>query len=107
MDNGQRPGGGQPNPEMLQQALRAFGGAAGSQASPPPLPQEELAALAQRMGLQTPGTGPTPAVDAGQGPQYVLFALERAEIAWPANKVMGVERAGDITPVPFTHQWLL
>lgn len=99
MDNGQRAGG-QVNAEMLQQALRAFG----SNGATPPQPAE-LAALAQRMGLQTPATGTTPV--AARGPQFVLIALGGNEIALSAAHVIGVERVGDITPVPNTVAWVL
>ena len=98
MDNGQRSGS-QVNAEMLQQALRAFG------ASNNPAQTAELAALAQRMGLNTPAVAtPTGAtnIDATHGTQYVVIALGDNEIALPAAHVIGVERVGDITPVPNT-----
>jgi purine-binding chemotaxis protein CheW len=98
MDNGQRAGG-QMNAEMLQQALRAFGTSGAT-----PAPPAELAALAQRMGLQAPAV--VNATEA-RGPQYVLIALGGIEIALPAAHVIGVERVGDITPVPNTVAWVL
>jgi purine-binding chemotaxis protein CheW len=101
MDNGQR-GGGQVNAEMLQQALRAFGSN-----GPNPAQTAELAALAQRMGLQNAApAAATPATEA-RGPQYVLIALGGSEIALPAAHVIGVERVGDITLVPNTVAWVL
>jgi len=97
MDNGQRAGG-QVNAEMLQQALRAFGTSGTN-----PAQTAELAALAQRMGLQNV---PAPLTEA-RGPQYVLIALGESEIALPAAHVIGVERVGDITLVPNTVTWVL
>lgn len=91
-----RPGAGM-SAEMLQEALRAFG--AGG-ASPPA--NAELAALAQRMGL--PAAAPAARL---AGPQYLLVALADTETAWPAAQVVGVERPGDITPVPNTRDWVL
>lgn len=108
MENGQRPGNGQGNAEMLQQALRAFGPGSGNNSAGAPPTQAEIAAMAQRAGLTAPGTGPVPvAAEAPRGQQYVFIALDKVEMAWPTNKVAGVERAGDITPVPFTHDWVL
>ncbi len=104
MENGQRPGG-QVNAEALQQALRAFG-AGGSSANP--AQAAELAALAQRMGLQMPGAaagGIAPAE--ARGPQYVVIDVAGSELALPAANVSGVERVGDITPVPNTVTWVL
>jgi chemotaxis signal transduction protein len=106
MENGQRPGNSQVNAEALQQALRAFGAQGVSSASP--AQAAELAVLAQRMGLPTP----TPAVPqaptaAAAGPQFVICALGGLEIALPAAHVSGVERVGDITPVPNTVAWVL
>lgn len=96
MDNGQRP---QVNAEMLQQALKAFGGANGAAST------EDLAALAQRVGLQMPGTMPkTSNVNATQ---FVIMGMGGVEIALPAGKVTGVERLSDITPVPNTVNWVL
>lgn len=101
MDNGQRPGN-PVNAEMLQQALRAFGPGA---SAPPPA---ELAALAQRMRLTTPTNAPpATTIEAARGPQFVVLALADAEIALPAAHVIGVERVGDITPVPNTVGWVL
>ena len=102
MDNGQGSGS-QVNAEMLQQALRAFG------ASNNPAQTAELAALAQRMGLHTPPAAPTGAtnIDATRGTQYVVIALGDNEIALPAAHVSGVERVGDLTPVPNTVSWVL
>jgi purine-binding chemotaxis protein CheW len=102
MDNGQRSGN-PPDAALLQQALRAFG------ASSNPAQSAELAALAQRMGLQTPpttvtGNDPT---EAPRGPQFVVMALGTTEMAMAAAHVVGVERVGDITPVPHTLPWVL
>jgi purine-binding chemotaxis protein CheW len=102
MDNGQRPGG-QVNAEALQQALRAFGAGGGN-----PAQSAELAALAQRMGLQNAGAVPAGvAPSEARGVQYVVIGVAGVEIALPATHVSGVERVGDITPVPNTVQWVL
>lgn len=96
MDNGQRP---QVNAEMLQQALKAFGGANGAAST------EDLAALAQRVGLQMPGT--MPKTSNVNTTQFVIMGMGGVEIALPAGKVTGVERLSDITPVPNTVNWVL
>lgn len=106
MENGQRPGNSQVNAEALQQALRAFGAQGVSGASP--AQAAELAALAQRMGLPTATpVAPQAPVAAASGPQFVICALGGIEVALPAAHVSGVERVGDITPVPNTVAWVL
>jgi chemotaxis signal transduction protein len=95
----QASAGGRPDLATLQQALRAFGSG-----SAPPTPAE-AAVLAQRLGLQSgvPGLGMTEA----SGPQFVLVRMGELEMGWPAANVVGVERVSEITPVPFTAEWLL
>jgi purine-binding chemotaxis protein CheW len=101
MDNGQRSPNG-VNAEMLQQALRAFG------TGNAPANTAELAALAQRMGIALPTVGVASSqTEATTGTQYVFLALDTIEMAWPAPKVVGVERISDVTPVPNTASWVL
>lgn len=92
-----RQNGAGMSAETLQEGLRAFGAGNGAP------PSAEMLALAQRMGLQTsPDTAPRVA-----GQQWILVALGEVETAWPAPQVAGVERLGEITPVPNTRQWVL
>jgi purine-binding chemotaxis protein CheW len=101
MENGR--GGQGVNPDALQEALRAFGGAV-------PTGSAEIAALVQRAGLTA--TGSVPAVGnapdaAARGAQFVIMALAGTELALGANYVAGIERVTDITPVPNTVAWVL
>lgn len=107
-------GSGSGAAEAIQQALRAFGpngaGAEGGALTPEMLTRlaqragftspEQIANLAQMMGLST-----APA-DADL-PQHIVFALGDADCAFSSEAVQGVERLGDVTPVPNTAPWVL
>ena len=109
-----RAGAGASMSETLQQALRALGdrGAGGSGTLTP----EMLSQLAQRAGLTSPaqianlaqmmGMGASVPAE-GEVPQHIVFALGDADCAFPSEAVQGVERVGDITPVPNTVSWVL
>ena len=108
-----RPGTGVT--ESIQQALREMGAdrAGGGSGT---LTPELLAQLAQRVGLTNPaqianlsqmlGMNTAVAADAGV-PQHIIFALGDADCAFPSEAVQGVERVGDVTPVPNTAPWVL
>jgi len=101
--------------ETLQQALRAIGGDRSFGGSGTLTP-EKLTQLAQRAGLSSPaqianlaqmmGLGTATPQDA-EIPQHIVFALGDADCAFPSEAVQGVERLGDITPVPNTVAWVL
>lgn len=109
-----RTGSGTGSEVSLQQVLRTLGtraGVAGGTLSP-----EALAELAQRAGVKSASqiadlsrmlgvAGPVP--DAQQQPQSILFLLGEHEFALPTEVVQGVERVGEITPVPNTVPWVL
>lgn len=99
MENGN---GGSMNAEKLQEALRAFGAGGGS------APEGgDLVALARRMGLQS-GAPPVDRDNVAPGSkQYVIVVIGDVETAWQIDHVAGVERPGDITPVPGTANWVL
>src|SRR5215470_16301694 len=82
--------------EMLQRALQSLtGGAAAGALSP-----EQLAEIAQRMGMTQPsqlvdlsrlfGTGAADGLPAPGVPQQIVFALAEAECALPADAVQAV-----------------
>lgn len=101
--------------DTLQQALRALGGDRKFGGSGTLTP-EMLSQLAQRAGLTSPaqianlaqmmGLGGDVPADA-EIPQHIVFALGDADCAFAAEAVQGVERVGDITPVPNTVSWVL
>ncbi len=99
MSDSQSSGNAGLNADALQQALRAFG------AGGPPPASADLAALVQRMGLPNAPAQPAPAESAG--PQYIFILLGGIDMAWPAAKVVGVEKVSAITPVPNTAEWVL
>lgn len=100
--------------EAIQQALRAFGpagaGMEGGALTPEMLTQlaqragftspEQIANLAQMMGLST-------AAAEADLPRHIVFALGEVDCAFPSAAVQGVERLGDVTPVPNTVPWVL
>lgn len=97
----------------LQQALRALGARGGAGGAT--LSAEALAELAQRAGVNGASQiadlsrmlgvgGPT---QTEQQPQSILFLLGDVEFALPTEVVQGVERLGEITPVPNTVPWVL
>ncbi|MGH2516111.1 MAG: chemotaxis protein CheW [Ktedonobacterales bacterium] len=101
--------------ETLQQALRALGGDRNFGGNGTLTP-EMLTQLAQRAGVTSPaqianlaqmmGVGASAPADAA-GPQHIVFALGDTDCALPSEAVQGVERVGDITPVPNTVPWVL
>ncbi len=101
--------------ETLQQALRALGGDRNFGGNGTLTP-EMLSQLAQRAGLTSPAQIANLAQMMGMGanapaeadvPQHIVFALDDADCAFPSEAVQGVERVGDITPVPNTVSWVL
>lgn len=101
--------------ETLQQALRSLGGGGGADgtvASP-----EALLELAKRAGIAQDAqsgfmravaiAGAGASIDAGGQPLSIVFGLDNAECALPADVVQGVERVADVTPVPNTASWIL
>lgn len=101
--------------DTLQQALRALGGDRTFGGSGTLTP-EMLSQLAQRAGLTSPtqianlaqmmGLGGDAPADA-EIPQHIVFALGDVDCAFASEAVQGVERVGDITPVPNTVSWVL
>lgn len=107
-DASPRPG---MSADMVQRALQSLkGGAAGAALSP-----EQLAEIAQRVGMTQPSQladlsrlfGGAEGLPAPGVPQQIVFALADAECALPAEAVQGVERLSDVTPVPNTAPWVL
>jgi purine-binding chemotaxis protein CheW len=101
--------------ETLRHALRSLSGDRSSAPSGG-LSPEALTELAQRAGLNSPGQvaelarmmGMEPGTVIGDGtPQHIVFLLGDIECALPAATVQGVERLGDVTPVPNTVPWVL
>ena len=101
--------------ETLRHALRSLSGDRSSAPSGG-LSPEALTELAQRAGLNSPGQvaelarmmGMEPGTVSGDGtPQHIVFLLGDIECALPAATVQGVERLGDVTPVPNTVPWVL
>lgn len=99
--------------EMLQRALQSLkGGPAGAALTP-----EQLAEIAQRVGMTQPGqladlsrlfgASTADGLPAPSVPQQIVFALADAECALPAEAVQAVERLADVTPVPNTVPWVL
>src|SRR5258708_34327694 len=101
--------------ETLRHALRSLSGDRSSAPSGG-LSPEALTELAQRAGLNSPGQvaelarmmGMEPSTVIGDGtPQHIVFLLGDIECALPAATVQGVERLGDVTPVPNTVPWVV
>lgn len=100
--------------ETLQQALRSLSGATTDGAVPSP---EALLELAKRAGIAQDAqggfmravaiAGAGANIDVGGHPLSIVFGLDDAECALPADAVQGVERVTDITPVPNTASWIL
>src|SRR5262249_27845732 len=102
--------------ETLQQALRSLGserqGGTSSGLTP-----EMLNELARRAGLAPVGPagvagmlsagGLINDVDVTGTPQHIVFGLDDAECALPAESVQGVERITEFSPVPNTVSWVL
>jgi purine-binding chemotaxis protein CheW len=97
---------------MLQRALQSLKGGPASALSP-----EQLAEIAQQVGMTQPGqladlsrlfgASMAEGVAVPGVPQHIVFALDDAECALPAESVQGVERLADVTPVPNTVPWVL
>lgn len=98
--------------DMLQRALQSLKGSGGGALTP-----EQLAEIAQRVGMTQPGqladlsrlfgAGPAEGMPQPGVPQQIVFALDDTECALPAEAVQGVERLADVTPVPNTVPWVL
>jgi purine-binding chemotaxis protein CheW len=101
--------------ETLQQALRSIGTTSG-QSGGSGLTPEALQELARRAGIPAASQGElarmigtTPiinGVDVSSAPQHIVFGLHEVECALPAEAVGGVERLGEVTPVPNTAPWV-
>lgn len=102
--------------DALQRALRTLRG--GGAAPGGGLSPDALNDLARSAGLTEPGqlADLSRLLDASSGgvgldgvgvPQQIVFALQDAECALPAEAVQGVERLTDVTPVPNTVSWVL
>lgn len=98
--------------DMLQRALQSLKGNPGAMLTP-----EQLAEIAQQVGMTQPGqladlsrllgAGTAEGVPQPGVPQQIVFALDDTECALPAEAVQGVERLADITPVPNIVPWVL
>ncbi len=108
-------GGGYGNAgNALEQTLRMLGDRAGIPGGT--LSPDTLNELARRAGVTSPsqiadlsrmmGVNPD-SPQAQKLPQSVLFLVGDVECALPAETVQGVERVGDVTPVPNTVAWVL
>jgi purine-binding chemotaxis protein CheW len=103
--------------ETLQQALRSLGGERQGSGTASGLTPEMLNELARRAGLSPVGSASVAGmlsagglindVDVTGTPQHIIFALDDAECALPAECVQGVERIAEISPVPNTVSWVL
>ena len=103
--------------ETLQQALRSLGGERQGGGTASGLTPEMLNELARRAGLSPVGSASVAGmlsvgglindVDVTGTPQHIIFALDDAECALPAECVQGVERISEISPVPNTVSWVL
>src|SRR5262245_1063780 len=103
--------------ETLQQALRSLGGERQGGGTPSGLTPEMLNELARRAGLSPVGSasvarmlsvgGLINDVDVTGTPQHIVFGLEDAECALPAECVQGVERITEFSAVPNTVSWVL
>ncbi|PZW30459.1 chemotaxis signal transduction protein [Thermosporothrix hazakensis] len=65
--------------------------------------QARLSSLSHLQGKQDVAEGAEPAV---VGEQYLVFTLAEREYAVKAEHVQGVERLGDLTPVPNVVPWV-
>lgn len=108
------PAGG-TGESSLQQALRALGARTGATGGAT-LSPEALTELAQRAGVRSAsqiadlnrmlGMSGAP-LEGQKQPQSILFLLGDVEFALPTEVVQGVERIGEIAPVPNTVPWVL
>ena len=101
--------------ETLQQALRSIGATGGATGSSGLTP-EALQELARRAGIPAASQGELArmmgAVGIAEGStsgalQDLVFALDEAECALPAESVQGVERINELAVVPNTAPWVV
>jgi len=104
--------------QTLQEALRSLGSSQPGSGSPAALTPDAILDLARRAGLTNSGQiadlsriigagSAASGMDFAGVPQHIVFALDDAECALPAEAVQGVERITDITPVPNIVPWVL
>lgn len=67
------------------------------------LRERMVSASSMQAAAGMPGTESAPAV---VGEQYLVFSIENFEFAVKAGQVQGVERLGELTPVPNVAAWV-